>query len=245
MAHDYAITVDGTLLVPTLARSARFLKYTSGAKRGGNLSLPYRDGEYADANKFFTGADVLLEVSLPASTDTAADQALSELDLLFGGLFKLVTVQQTAPHKGQIRALVELITEAVPTQDRLTYLYPLRNPAGFWEDVSASSATSANPPSVTTGGNRPIDDMVLTAAGPGFLEHTDSQGRISRITIDAAAGAGTYVVDVGAGTVKKSGVDQDRFLTVTQPWWMRWEPDRVQSFTSNVAWSASWRNKWA
>lgn len=243
MAHDYQITVGGTAL-STLVPWSRLVKWTAGQKRGSNLVIPYRHGEYAAVDKFFTGADVMIEVGLPTTASDDAMEALSEVQALFGDI-GLTTVQINDPHRGNIRAHTELLVEPVPTQGRLTYLFMLRNPAGFWEDVSASSASAATPPSVTTGGDRPIDDMVLTFSGPGYLEHTDSQSRASRITIDAGAGAGTYVVDVGAGTVTKSGANQDEYLTVTQPWWMVFSPGEAQSLTSSVNVAVSWRNKWA
>lgn len=244
MPHDYALTVGGTAL-STVVNWSRLLKYTGGAKRGENLEIPYRPGEYAVPDKVIAASDVMIEVGLPAVAVDDAEEALSIVDRLFGGTFNLVTVQQTAPHRGNIRASVELLTEPVPSQNRLTYLYVLRNPAGLWEAVTASSATAATPPVVTTGGNRAIYDPVLTYSGPGYLQHTDADGRVSRVTIDAAAGAGTYIVDVGAGTVTKSGVNQDRYLTYTQPWWMRFSPNASQTLASDVNVAVSWRNKWA
>jgi hypothetical protein len=243
MAYDYAISIGGTAL-STLVDHARFIKYTSGVRRGSDLVIPFMHGEYLVPDKYFSSSEVLLEVFLPAAASSDAAEALSLIAKLLSAQ-STVVVQQTDPYRGSIRANVQLMTDPVETQNQLIYLFGLHNAKGFWEDVSASSAASANPPSVTTGGDRPIDDMVLTFSGPGFLEHTDSLGQTSRITIDAGAGAGTYVVDVGAATVKKAGVDQDQFLTITQPWWMKWQPGVAQSFTSNVAVSASWRNKWA
>ena len=241
--YDYAITIAGTAL-STIVDLSRFVKFTAGTKRGDNVHLPYKHGDLFVPDKYFTAADVMLEVHLPSITHDAGAEALSDIQILLASQ-DLVIVGQTDPHRGVIQARVELLTEPVATAHEHVYLFVLGNPSGFWEDASASSAGSASPPVVTTGGDRPVDDMILTAAGPGFLEHTDSLGVLSRVTIDAVAGAGTYVVDVGAGTVQKASVDQDEFLTVTQPWWMKFSPGVAQSFTSDVAWSVDWRNKWA
>ena len=243
MSHDYAIQAGGVAL-STIVQSSRLVKWTAGQKRGTNFALPYMHGEVASLDKYFTGADVLLEVHLPGEADADGSEALSDLQAIFAAQ-GLVVVQYDDPHKGDIRARTELLVEPIPSQDRLTYLFALRNPAGFWEDVTASTASAASPPVVTTGGDRPIHDMVLTFSGPGYLQHTDSLGQVSRITIDAAAGAGTYVVDVGAGTVLKSSVAQDEFLTVTQAWWMKFSAGAAQSFTSSVSVAVSWRNKWS
>ncbi len=241
--YDYAINL-GSLDLSTVVDYSRFIKYTAGMKRGDNLVIPYMHGTHFVPDKYFSEADVLLEVFLPSDTHDAAAEALSLIQLELSSQ-SLVVVSQTDPYRGDIRARVELVTEPVTTQNDFVYLFGLQNPSGFWEDVTASTAASGNPPSVTTGGDRPIADMVLTFSGTGFLEHTDSLGQVSRLEIEAAAGAGTYVVDVGAGTVKKSGVNQDEFFIANQPWWMKWQPGVAQSFTSNVAVSASWRNKWA
>lgn len=243
MSHDYQPSVAGTDL-DTLVNWARFLKYAAGRKRGSNLVIPYRHGELYVPDKYFTSADVLLEVGLPGNAADDGREALTAIQRLFAAQDEVV-VAQNDPELGDIRARVELLTEPVPSQNRLVYVFGLRNASGFWEDVTASTATSANPPSVTTGGDRPIDDMILTFAGPGFLEHTDELGQKSRITIDAGAGAGTYVVDCGLGTVVKGSTDQDEFLTCSQPWWMKWSPGAAQAFTSNVNVAASWRNKYA
>lgn len=242
MAYDYQITVGGTAL-STVFASSRFLKYTSGIRRGDNLLIPSQHGTYYVQDKYFDESDVLIEVTLPMTTTATAAEALSDMAALLSDQ-DLVVVSQVDPHRGSIRARVELVTDPVPTQNNLTYLFGLRNPSGFWEDVTASQAVG-NPPSVTTGGDRPISDMILTFSNTGYLEHTDSLGQVARVTIDAGAGAGTYIVDCGARTVKKAGADQDAFLTVTQPYWMKFQPGVAQSFTSSVSVTVDWRDKWA
>jgi hypothetical protein len=242
MAYNYQITVGGTLL-STIVDHSRFVKYTSGQRRGSNVLVPNQHGSYYVPDKYFAESDVLLEVFLPSDTNAAGAAALSTLADLFSNQ-GLVTVDQNDPSRGFIQANVELVTDPVATQNEFVYLFGLRNPSGFWEDVTASQAVG-NPPSVTTGGDRPISDMVLTFSGPGFLEHTDSLSQVSRVTIDAGAGAGTYVVDVGAKTVKKAAADQDAFLTLTQPWWMKFQPGVAQSFTSDVSVTVDWRDKWS
>ena len=247
MAHDYAITIGGTALSGVVDH-ARFLKYTSGTRRGSDLEIPYKHGLLYVPDKYFADSEVMLEVFLPADSHDAAAEALSILAELLSSQ-TLVTVTQTDPFRGAIQARVELISDPVETQNNLVYMFPLHNPSGFWEDQSATTITSANPPTVTTSGDRPIDDMVLSFSGTGYLEHTDALGQVARITIDSGAGGTTpYVVDVGAGTVFDSAgtpVAKDEFLTVTQEYWMKWQPGVAQSFTSNVTVGGSYRNKWS
>ena len=237
------ITVAGTDIY-TIVRWARFLKYSHGPRRGSNLSLPGKHGTVWTPDKMYGEADILLEVGLPMTSESDALEALSELSEVFSSQ-ALVTIVQTDAYKGDIQVHVEQMGEAVPTQDRFTYLFALTNPGAFWESVIASSASAGTPPTITTGGDKPIDDMVLTFGGPGYFEHTDSLGQVNRITIDAGAGAGTYIVNFGARTVTKSSVDQDEFVTFTDDFSMKWSPNASQTVASDVSVSASWREKWA
>ena len=91
-----------------------------------------------------------------------------------------------------------------------------------------------------------MGDATITFSNTGFLEHTDSLGQVSRITIDAAAGSGIYIVECGQPrTVKKAGADQDAFITITQGWWMKFQPGVAQSFTSDVSVTIDWRDKYS
>ena len=244
MAHDYAADLDGTML-DTLVDWYRFVDPIGGAKRGRDQILPGSMGRQFLPDKRIDANSILLEVGLPAAATGDSREALSLLAEIFsaqGG----VTLKQTDPYLGAVQALVELARKPTPSQNRLVYLYRLNNPSGLWEDQSASNAASANPPVVTTGGDSEVDDAILTFAGPGFLEHTDDLGVLSRITIDAAAGAGTYIVDLSRPrTVEKSSVDQSRFVTVSKGHWMKFQPNKAQSFTSDVAVEVDWRDKWA
>jgi len=237
------ITLAGTDIY-TIVRWARFLKYSHGSKRGANLEISGKHGSVHTPDKLYRESDILLEVGLPYDSADAAYEALSTLSEIFSSV-DLVTIAQTDPFKGAIQAHVEMNVEPVPTQSRFAYLFTLTNPGVFWEDVTATSVGSGTPPSITTGGDKPIDDMVLTFAGPGYAEHTDALGQVNRVTIDAGAGAGTYIVDFGARTVKKAGVDQDEHISFTDDFAMRWSPNAAQTFTTDVGVAADWRNKWA
>lgn len=245
MPHFYNVGVAGTNLDTGLGiREAHFVKYTTAQKKGSNLVIPYRHGELHVPDKYFAGADVLLQVYLPFDLESDAIEALSELARLFSAQDEVV-VTQDDPHRGAIRSRVELLQDPVPTEDRFTYLFSLRNASGFWEDQAETNVASGTPPAVTTGGDRPIQDMILTFSGPGFLQHTDDLGQVARITIDAGAGAGTYIFDVGAGSCTKGGADQSEFVTVSQPWIMKWQPNDTPSLTADVGVAAAFRNKWA
>lgn len=244
--HDYAVTIGGTSLVNTIGiRRAIFMNYTTAQKRGGNLIIPYRHGELHVPDKYFAGADLLLQVYLPFDDVDDAKQALSDMALLLSSQTE-VLVAQNDPAHGNIRARVELLQDPVSTEDRFTYLFSLRNASGFWEDAAATNIASGTPPTITTGGDRPIQDMILIFAGVGFLQHTDSLGQVSRVEVQTGATGGPFTLDVGAGTIVNASDDpMDEFFLHTQPWVMKWQPGVAQSFTGNVAVSGSYRNKYA
>jgi len=160
----------------------------------------------------------------------------------------LVTIGGTSPLAGSVQTAVELLSDPEATRNPHMFVFPLRSPNGAWEDAAATSP-SGNPPAVTTTGDMPIDDFTLTFthvnATASYLEHTDSNSVVSRVTIDSGGPTGTYIVDCGNRTVTRGGANQDAYLTVTQPWWMRFEPNLAQSFTSNVSVTVAYRDKWS
>ncbi len=235
-----SISIAGTAL-STLSDNVRLLKYGAGAKRGRNHTIPYRDGEYTTNQKWFTSTDMMLEVALSAST--SREENLSDLLALIHDPTGLVTIVGTTTFHGTIRAAVELLDEPRPGQNPNIYLIPLHNPKGMWEDNSESSATG-NPPSVTTSGDMPIGDLTIDYSAAGYLEHTDSNSIVSRVTAESGIAANT-IADCGARTFAKGSTDYDSLLTVTQPWWMRFEAGGAQSLTSDVSVTVKWRDKWA
>jgi hypothetical protein len=238
-----SITVGGTA-ISTWTNNARLTRRGAGSKRGRNFLIPYRHGEYSNPDKWFKATDVMLEVNIKNNRETNLSALLAALSDPAG----LVTLGGTNSLAGAMQVDVELLAEPRQTRSPSMFVFALRAPAGMWEDASASS-DAGNPPTVVTTGDRPMDDMILTfphvTATGSFLEHTDSNSVVSRVTVDAAAPTATYVVDCGARTIIESAADQDAFLTVTQPWWMRFEPNLAQSFTSNVSVTVEWRDKWA
>jgi len=239
-----AITVAG-INISTVSDAARLLRYGSGAKRGRNFIVPYRDGEYSPSDKLFSATNLLLEVFL--TTTPSPEENLSDLLALLQDPNDLVIITGSTPWHGTIRCEAELLREPTLTRDTPNvYLFPLRVPKGVWEANSAAS-NAGNPPALTTDGDRPIHDATLTFAGAGYLEHTDSKSRTRRITLETGVPAST-VVDLGNRTVTQGGNSYDNLITITgaQPsWWMRFEPNLAQTFTSNVSVTISSRDKWA
>ena len=233
------LTSIGGTAITTWTTNSRLLRRGAGHKRGNNFRIPYRHGEYSQTDKWFPAVDYSLEVMIKDNVETNLSGILAALKNPAG----LVTVIGSNSVAGTIRTDVELLSDPRQTRNPRMFVFSLRSPAGAWEDDSASS-NAGNPPSVTTTGDLPVDDFTLTFAAAGFLEHTDSNSVVSRITLESGVPAST-VVDCGARTVTQGGSNRDSLLTLTQPWWMRFEPNTVQSFTSNVSVTVSWRDKWA
>lgn len=237
-----SLTVGGTT-IGTWARNARILKYMSGARRGANYTVPQRDGELSDPVKWFTATDIMLEVAFKRTP--SVEENMAGLLRKLAPSHSLVTIAGNSPFHGDVQCHVELLGEPSPhAQDPTVYIFQLRNPKGVWEAVTATTA-SGDPPSVTVSGDRPVDDMVFTFSSTGNVTHTDSLGVVSTLTLTTGAAANT-VVDVGNRTVQTStGGAQDNRLTVTQPYWMRWEANSTQTINSTGLSKVVFRNKWA
>ncbi len=240
-----SLTIGGTAIT-VWARHAYITRYASGARRGRNLIIPNRDGEYSAATKYFTPTDLLLQVAMLRSPTVLEN--LSGLLAALTDPIGLVTIAGSSTFHGSVRTAVELLREPAPlgADDPSVYNFILRTPSGVWEDASADS-NAGNPPSVTTTGDRPIGDAILTFAGAGYLEHTMSDATTSRITLESGVPAST-VVDCGLRTVTQGGNDYDNKLTLTgtnPERWLRMEANLVQTFTSNVSVTVSRRDKWA
>lgn len=230
-------TADGSALSDH-ADFVRLLNEGGSGKRGNNPVVPYRHGEWSDGDKWYDSVDLLLEVGVK-TTDTY--QHLTALQKMLGKPNGLVALQRVTTNAGTVVADVELLGSPSSTQNRFVHVFPLRAPSGVWRDASYSSS-SGTAPSVTTTGDRPVDDMIITFSAPGTATHTDENGTTSVI---GWQGTGTAVVDCGTRTIKKAGANQDANLYISQPWWWRFTPGAAQTITSTVSITVQWRNKWS
>ncbi len=241
-----SLTIGGTAIT-TWARHAYITRYASGARRGRNLIIPNRDGEYSAPTKYFTPTDLLLQVAFKRSTTVLEN--LSDLLAALTDPVGLVTIAGSSTFHGSVQTAVELLREPTPlgADDPSVYTFILRTPSGVWESGGSADSNAGNPPAVTTTGDRPIGDAILTFAAAGYLEHTMSDGTTSRITLESGVPAST-IVDCGARTVSKTGTDYDNKLTLTgtnPERWLRMEANLSQTFTSNVSVTVARRDKWA
>lgn len=200
---------------------------------GGNYTIPGRYGNYRPTRKYYGQTDLLLEVGLKHDS---AHSHLSSLREMFDGYPLLARIDHPA---GTVQTYVELDGGFRQTQDRFTFIIPLVRPSGVWEDASVTTA-SGTAPAITTSGDSPIGDMVVTFSAPGTAIYVDPDWGTATMEY---SGTGTAVVDCGSRTVLKAGVSQDANFTV-DPWWVRFTPNTTVDLTSTVSVTVDYRNKW-
>ena len=241
-----AITVEGVTLTDN-ARNIKVMNYGTVKKRGTNLTIPHRDGEWSSNPKWLAGGNLILEVML--KTVPSPEENLSDIIAAFNQADTTSTITGTHEFAGAVRCEVEMLNSpAQSPSNPNVYRFVLRNPKGSWESVTATSSTgnSGTPAAITTSGDTPIDDFtILYPAGAGYVEHTRSDSVVARATLEAGASTGT-TVDMGNRTVlTATGGAQDAYLAVTQPYWMRFDAGSTQAITASVNHTITWRSKWA
>lgn len=234
-----AWTADGS----ALADHTDFVRVVNEGgigKRGRNRVIPGRFGLYSDPEKYWGESEILLEVGITHSDDDAVTH-LFEVQKMLGASSGLVTLKRTDHSAGTVEADVELLSNPRPTQNRFTYLFPLRNPSGFWQDTAVTTVSGASP-TINTAGNRPIGDSVITFSGPGTATLINAWGTCAM----EYSGTGTAIVDNGARTVTKAGGAQDANFTVDQKWWF-WLPEATSGvgLTATVSITVDFQNKHA
>ena len=163
-------------------------------KRGGNINIPYRDGEYSDPLKFRQGKIVLLDCmvsytdlnGLVTHTDGAAGevyQNLQSLKKLLGGDGAEVILRVDKPHMGALEAPVEYFGGIEAAGPRMRWIFPMRLLEGAWREQVASTDTEAAITSfphaytILTGGDTDIGDATFTLT-------CNTAGSNPKLTID-------------------------------------------------------------
>ncbi len=227
--------------------------------RGSDPMSQYKHGEDSSPRKFMPSANFNVECTI-RDTNAAgliihADGApghrlenFSTLKSLFAGTQgKLVRLERTMPDTGTTYIDCWQVGTAMPTQNRMTYAWPMRAPRPFW--IGSADLTNATP-IFTVAGDAPIDDAILDFTGGSTdsrLTHDDTGDWIE---IAGVLPAGGVRVDIGAGTCVKitGGADYSNNLRVSTPWWMELDPGAngvTVSQTAGVAVvTADWYTKW-
>ena len=240
----------GTLTLSDVATAAIVVDEYGASFNDSGYQIPGRDGIELDPQSPYGPRTITLKTALRYTnssgtvthTDGAAGHVYENLSLIQAELAGsgLVTLTRTVPHIGNQRALVKLLDNPRPADNRSVVLWVLTCPSGSWQDATETSEATS---SVTTSGNRRIFDPIIVFASATTITHTASDGTVSTIT--AAAGP-TYpvTVDVGARTIiDNAAADAFGSVTFDQPWWLRMDPDGAQSFTGTA--TIKYRNRWA
>ncbi len=215
--------------------SVRIRSEWAGGYRGQDPIVQNQHGEFSSPRKFHPAANFILETVL-SYTDSAGDVTHPDgqaghiyenfgdvKKLLLGGQGSLVELERITPDQGTVSIDVQLMGDALPTQTRHIFGWPLRAPKPFWTGIAASQQS---PPTITNDGTAPAIDAIIdftgTATDPRFT--LDSPG--DYVEIKATLPAGGVRVDVGAKTCVRitGGTDFSQNLRVNTPWWMEFDP---------------------
>lgn len=249
---NYAYKLNN-LVLSTVATSVRVEVEGGGSFPDTGVRIPGRDGVHVDTETAYGPLILTLRTLLRYTSSTgtithsdgAAGHVYENFSKIKKELAKPAVLSRTAPHVGAVEARnVRLITDPVPSDIRIAFLWSLLVPEGTWRDSAESTATGT-PPSVTTKGDRAIPDPVLIFSAAGEFEYTAGDG--TEYTVTASSGP-TYpvTIDVGAGTVvDDNAADARSAVEFSHPSWMRLDPGSALSLTSTVETTLKWRNRWA
>ncbi len=231
-------------------------------KRGGNIQIPYRDGEYSDPLKFRNGKVVLLDCmvsytdlnGLVTHTDGAAGevyQNLQDLKKLLGGDGAEVILRVDKPHMGALEAPVEYFGGIEAGGPRMRWIFPMRLLEGAWREQVASSDTEASISSfphaytILTGGDTDIGDATITftciAAGDNPKLTIDTPG-------DVLSASGSFstsdvlIANLRTSTFTLNGVSTAVFRR-NRAWYMRLPNDQAALGLTFDADSGTWTVK--
>jgi len=269
MAWDYNYRADAVQL-SDYCTSVRILDEASPSKRGSNIVVPYLHGEWSEYNKWFNSVPFGLECALrytnASGAITHADGAaghvyenLAALKYLFGKRTGTVTLTRETPHQGQNRADIEVLDEIHSVGPRHKYLIICRMVHAFWRETPAeqdieTGITTSRTYTIATGGNAPINDMVITfdinanttgprlalVAGDDFVKLTGDLVNTDQV-----------IFDVGARTVTLNGSNAADRLAIGTAWWMEFASAKptlglTATATAGTDWDVTidWYNKW-
>ena len=208
------------------------------SRRGSNIEVPTRHGSVTVPDKFYKERTLTLNIMVFAQdssgdvTHTNGPRAhiRENLDILLGALYSnsLIPIQRVEPDYpgagtvtwealGEVLDVIPVLSGASLTR-LMAVRFKLPNP--FWRILP--EVTGGGTPSVSNGGNAPVDDMVVTLTGGTNPKLTNTTtGEFLEITDGMA---NPVIIDVGARTVVQNGLDVDALLTTAPGRWMEFVP---------------------
>lgn len=261
MSWDYAWQAgpDGGTLVDLAdyCTSARVVDEGGAGKRGTNIVIPGLEGRRSDPHKFseqgLLGLEIVLRYTNAAGAVTHPDGAaghaydnLSQVKRLLYGHRTLTRLQRTAPDHGTVYVLGEVLQPVRISQARHVFLFPLTLPVPSWHSTTENSQTPT--PSVTVGGDFPVNDAVLEFVGgtDPVLTHTDSGAELG---VQGAVPAGGVRIFIGEGRAEyiSGGANATNLLTpANRRYWMSLDPGQVNAFSAvgGSTITLKWRDQW-
>ena len=269
--YDYEAGPDGGPFVNLLDYCDEVLSPSEGdaPKRGSNINIPYRDGEYSDPLKFRQGKLVMLDCFVSYS-DPAGDvihgdgaaghvyENLQSLKKLLGGDGAEVILRTDKPHLGALEAPVEYLGGIAAAGPRMRWVFPMRLLEGAWREQVASTDTEAtitvfpHAYTILTGGDTDIGDATITIT-------CNSAGDNPKLTIDATgdellasgsfSGTDVLVANLRTSTFTLNGASTAVFRR-NRAWYMRLPNDQAAlglTFDADSGdWDVDidWNNRW-
>jgi hypothetical protein len=234
-------------------QKVRVVNEWSTGRRGSNPVVQHQHGAQFASRKYVRQTSLVLETALretnAAGAVTHGDgraghtyENLSILKGIFGGLAgTLVRLKRTAPHIGAAYLDVEMLGEAVPTQARHIFGWPLTAPRPFWIGA-ADTGNTADP--LVVAGDAPIDDAVVRLIGGTDAKLVvDATGDFLQIE-GAMPGAGVSI-DLSDGTCVQitGGTDYSNALRRSNSFELNPGSNDV-TLTGGGTFSVDWNTKW-
>ncbi len=253
------------------AKVVRLLTEGFSGRRGLNVPIPYRPGEYSEPRKFLMARNLLLETQLRYTdkdgvvihSNGEAGHAYENLaalkELLGAGSNNLRMLRRNDPNAGAVETAIECLATVDATDRRYVFTWILRQLDGLWReqaltsDEEASIAAFPHAYTIATGGNHPIGDAkyTFTCVADGSAPSIELNVAGDKISVAGAfVAADVIVVDLArVRVITKNGT---RYASVSpnRGWWMRLPHDtaalamNLDADSGTWTMKIEWRNKW-
>ncbi len=276
MAFDYTYQAgdDGGSFTDLLdhAKVVRLLTEGFAGRRGTNVQIPYRDGEYSAPQKFLMSRNLLLETQLRYTNaagaithgNGAAGHAYENLaalkELLGSGSENLRMLRRNDPDGGAVETAIECLFNVEAIDRRFVFTWILRQLDGLWREQALTSDTEAgivfgapHAYTIATGGNHPIGDakFTFTCVADGSAPSIELDVAGDKISVAGAfVAADVIVVDLARDRVITKNGTRYASVSPNRGWWMHLPHDTaalgVTLDADSGTWTMliEWRNKW-
>lgn len=254
-AHVYAyglrLDSEGSAtLMSTWAEMVRITPETSPNLRISPTVIANLHGDIMAERAFYNNYDFNMEIQLSygtPETTTKVYENRSEVLQRMTDHTQRVWIERDTTYQGVVEIPIRTLRGPRTTDPDHRLGFICRTVEPFWRDASVTHS-AVNPVSgVTNGGDAPIHDAVVEFSGHNGVQRLTNTTTGEYIEVDTDTSVEICVVDIGARTIKKVGLDVDDQVSFesADPWWM--EVVRgANSFTLSGGGSATLtaRDKW-